>query len=188
MSIVTKFKHPRLVVAAMSLISFISQIKKRKYETVVEQLRYFDQNNLENQFTSQRRLIPRISIAGNFKSNDYEIELISYSGFLFFEIPYIHPKEYETIRKTLMTNPYVFASFRNVIGCGICFIIKSGEPQEKHKEVFRRCYKYFSKILNTKRISQDGRDLDHLVLMSSDEKTHLNVAAISFRFNSTRRY
>ena len=78
MSIVTMFKHPRMVVAAMPLISFISQIKKRKYEDIVEQLRYYDQNNYESQFASQRRLIPRISIAGNFKSNDFEIELISY--------------------------------------------------------------------------------------------------------------
>ena len=188
MSIVTKFKHPKLVVAAMPLISFIGQIKRRKYEIVVDKLRYYDQNNLETQFTSQRRLIPRISIAGNFKSNDYEIELISYSGFLFFEIPYIHPKEYEIVRKILITNPYVFACFRNVMGCGLCFIIKSVEGQEKHKEVFRRSHKYFSKKLNTKRISQDGRDLEYLVLMSSDEKAHLNIAAIPFHFDTRRRF
>lgn len=188
MSIVTKFKHPKLVLSAMPLISFIGQIKNRKYETEVEQLRYYDQHNFETQFTMQRRLIPRISIAGNFKSNDYELELISYSGFLFFEIPYIHPKEYEPIRKTLMTNPYVFACFRNVMGCGICFIIKSAEGQEKHKEVFRRCHKYFSKKLNTKRISQDGRDIDYLVLMSSDKDAHLNIAAIPFHFNARKRF
>ncbi|MDG1432660.1 MAG: BT4734/BF3469 family protein [Saprospiraceae bacterium] len=188
MSIVTKFKHPKMVVAAMPLISFISQIKCRKYETIVDQLRYYDQHNYESQFASQRRMIPRISIAGNFKSNDYDIELINYSHFLFFEIPYIHPKEFKSIRKELMSNPYVFASFRNVMGSGICFIIKSAEGQEHHKEVFRRCYKYFSKKLNTKRISKDGRDLDHLVLMSSDEKAHLNIAAIPFHFDTRRRF
>lgn len=188
MSIVTLFKHPKMVVAAMPLISFISQIKSRKYETIVDQLRYYDQHNYESQFASQRRMIPRISIAGNFKSNDFEIELISYSGFLVFEIPYLHPREFETTRKSLMTNPYVFASFRNVMGCGICFIIKSVEGQEKHKEVFRRCHKYFSKKLNTKRISKDGRDLEHLVLMSSDKKAHLNIAAIPFHFDTRRRF
>jgi len=188
MSIVTKFKHPKMVLAAMPLISFIGQIKNRKYETIVEKLRYYDLHNYDSQFASQRRLIPRISIAGNFKSNDFEIELISYSRFLFFEIPYIHPKEFETTRKALMSNPYVFASFRNVMGCGICFIIKSAEGQEQHKEVFRRCHKYFSRKLNTKRISKDGRDLDHLVLMSSDEKAHLNIAAIPFHFKTDRRF
>jgi len=153
MSIVTKFKYPRLVIASMPLISFISQIKKCKYEPVVEQLRYYDLHNYDSQFAAQRRLIPRISIAGNFKSNDFEIELISYSGFLFYEIPYLHPKEFDATRKALMSNPYVFASFRNVMGCGLCFIIKSVEGQKKHKEVFRRCHKYFSRKLNTKRIS-----------------------------------
>ena len=188
MSIVTKFKHPRLVVAAMPLISFISQIKKRKYEDIVEQLRYYDQHNYESQYAMQRRMIPRISIAGNFKSNDHEIELISYSGFIFFEIAYLHPKEFETVRKHLMECPYVFSSFRNVMGCGICFIIKSEVGKEHHRSVFRIAYKYFARKLGTKRISKDGRDLDHLVLMSSDEKAHLNVACIPFSIKTRLRY
>lgn len=188
MSIVTQFKYNKLVVCAKPLITFISQIKSEKYEKEIEQLRYYDQNNFEAQYTSQRRMIPRISIAGNFKSDMYSMEMISYSGFLFFEIPYIHPKEYETKRQSLITNPYVFAAFRNAMGCGICFIIKSAEAKKKHKEVFRRCYKYFSRKLDTKRISQDGRDLDHLVLMSSDKDAHLNIASIPFHFNARKRF
>lgn len=74
MSIVTKFKHPKMVVAAMPLISFISQIKCRKYETIVDQLRYYDQHNYESQFASQRRMIPRISIAGKCGEGNMETE------------------------------------------------------------------------------------------------------------------
>ena len=188
MSIVTLFKHPKMVVAALPLISFISQIKKERYKTLVEKLRYYDEHNYDTQFTSQRRLIPRISIAGNFRSNDHEIKLISYSGFLFFEIPYLHPNEYDLMRHALMMNPYIFASFKNVMGCGICFVIKSVEGIEKHNDIFRRAHKYFSKKLGTKRISQDGRDLDHLILMSSDAEAHLNIAAVPFHFNMRRRF
>jgi len=188
MSIVTMFKHPKMIVAAKPLITFISQIITKRYEEVVEQLRYYDDKNLETQFLQQRRHIPRISIAANFKSSDYEIEMISYSGFVFFEIPYLHPKKYDAVKLLLKSNPYVFASFRNVMGCGICFIIKSVEGKDKHKQVFRRCHKYFSRKLGTKRITKDGRDLDHLVLMSSDEKAHLNIAAIPFHFDTRRRF
>ena len=167
----------------MPLINFISHIQSGKYKELVERLReIYVQDNLNTVFDVQRRVIPRLSIAGNFKSDNFNLELISYSQFLFFEIQYLHPREYENVLAVLRTNPYVFAYFRNAIGYGICFIVKTDTAVENHRTVFRKAHRYFSSKLNTNRISKEGEDIHHLCLMSYDADAHINFAAIPMQY------
>ena len=145
MSIVTLFGYPKRVVSVLPLITFISQIKRGKYEDMIERFRDMHLRELDTLIDSQRRMIPKFSIAGNFKVENRQLEIINYSGYLFFEIKYLHPREYENAKSFLMRCPYVFACFKNSMGNGICFILKSEEGIESHSKVFRRAYRYFEK-------------------------------------------
>jgi len=188
MSIVTLFGYPKRVVSVLPLITFISQIKRGKYEDMIERFRDMHLRELDTLIDSQRRMIPKFSIAGNFKVENRQLEIIDYSGYLFFEIKYLHPREYESTRSFLVRCPYVFACFKNTMGHGICFILKSEEKIESHSKVFRRAYRYFEKKLGTKRLSKEGGDLQHLCLMSFDPKTHVNIASISFPLRARIKY
>ena len=188
MSIVTLFGYPKRVVSVQPLLTFISKIKRGNYEDMVERFRDMHMRELDSMIESQRRQIPKFSIAGNFKSDAHHLELISYSGYLFFEIKYLHPKEYEYVRSLLYRNPYVFASFRNTLGHGICFILRSEEGIESHIKIFRRAYRYFEKKLGTKRLSKAGEDIQHLCTMSFDLKTQVNIASIPFPSRAQIKY
>ncbi len=188
MSLVTLFGYPKRVVSVLPLITFISQIKRGKYEDTIERLRDMHLRELDSLIDSQTRMIPKFSIAGNFKIENRQLEIINYSGYLFFEIKYLHPREYENAKSFLMRCPYVFACFKNTIGHGICFILKSEEEIESHSKVFRRAYRYFEKKLGTKRLSKEGGDLQHLCMMSFDPKAQVNIASISFPLRAHLKY
>ena len=89
MSIVTLFGYPKRVVSVLPLITFISQIKRGKYEDMIERFRDMHLRELDTLIDSQRRMIPKFSIAGNFKIENRQLEIINYSGYLFFEIKYL---------------------------------------------------------------------------------------------------
>jgi hypothetical protein len=188
MSIVTLFGYPKRVISAQPLLTFISKIKRGYYEDIVERFRDMHLRELDTLIEPQRRQIPRFSIAGNFKLETHQLKLINYSGYLFFEIKYLHPKEYEHVRSLLYRNPYVFASFKNVMGHGICFILRSEEGIESHVKIFRRAYRYFEKKLGTKRLSKAGEDIQHLCTMSCDTKAHVNIASIPFPLRAQIKY
>ena len=188
MSIVTLFHYPKKVVAAKPLISFISDIKKGKHEFSVERMRDMYLRELDTQFDLERRQLPKFSIAGNFKSDNHHLELITYSGYLFFEIKYLRPRDLEYVNSLLRRNPYVFASFKNTLGQGICWILKTEVEIENHAKIFRRAYRYFEKKLNRKRISKEGLEIQHLCQMSFDPKTHVNIACIPFPLRGHIKY
>ena len=188
MSIVTLFGYPKRVVSAQPLLTFISKIKRGNYEDMVERFRDMHLRELDTLIEPQRRQIPKFSIAGNFKLDAHHLKLINYSGYLFFEIKYLHPKEYEYVRSLLFRNPYVFASFKNVMGHGICFILRSEEEIESHAKIFQRAYRYFEKKLGTKRLSKAGEDIQHLCTMSYDLKAHINIASIPFPLRAQIKY
>lgn len=188
MSIVTLFGYPKRVLSAQPLLTFIGKIKRGNYEDVVERFRDMHLRELDSLIASQRRQIPKFSIAGNFKPDAQHLALIDYSGYLFFEIKYLHPKEYENVRSLLYRNPYVLASFKNTLGHGICFILKSEEGIESHAKIFRRAYRYFEKKLGTKRLSKAGEDITHLCMISFDLKAHINIASIPFPLRTQIKY
>lgn len=188
MSIVTLFQYPKKVVSVQPLITFIGRIKRGKYQGMVERLRDMYHRELDTLFDSQRRMIPKFSIAGNFKSDNFNLELISYSRYLFFEIGYLNYKEREFAEQWLKRNPYVFASFKNALGHGICFIVKTDGELDDHPKVFKRAHRYFSKKLKTKRLSKDGDNIQHLCMMSYDPDAHLNLASIPFPLRAHIKY
>jgi hypothetical protein len=188
MSRVTLFGYPKRVISVQPLLTFISKIKRGNYEDIIERFRDMHFRELDTLLESQRRQIPKFSIAGNFKSDSHHLKLINYSGYLFFEIKYLHPKEYENVRSLLYRNPYVFASFKNTLGHGICFILKSEEGIESHTKIFRRAYGYFENKLGTKRLSKAGEDLQHLCTMSFDLRAQVNIASIPFPLRAQIKY
>lgn len=188
MSIVTLFQYPKKVISSQPLITFISRIKRGNYEDMIDRYRDMYHRKLDTIFDSQRRQIPRFSIAGNFKSDNYNLKLISYSQYLFFEITYLHPRDFEYVRIMLQKNPYVFASFKNALGHGICFIVKTDTDLENHSKAFNRAHRYFSKKLKTKRLSKDGDNIQHLCLVSHDPDLQLNIACIPFPLRAQIKY
>ena len=82
---------------------------------------------LDTMFDQQKRQIPRMSIAGNFKIEGDKLELVSYSGFLYFELVYLRPDRMREVRALLEENPYVFACFKNTLAFGVCFIVRTEE-------------------------------------------------------------
>ncbi len=188
MSMVTLFGYPKRIVSVLPLITFISQIKRGKYEDMVERFRDMHLRELDTLLEPQSRMIPKFTIAGNFKIEHQQLEMITYSHYLFFEIKYLHPREYENAKSFLVRSPYVFAVFRNTLGHGICFILRSEKEMEFHAQIFRRAYRYFEKKLGTKRLSKEGGDLQHFCLMSFDSKAHINIACIPFPLRGSIKY
>ena len=132
--------------------SIIGRIKKGKYTDSVDRLRDMYHRNLDTLFDIQKRQIPVFTIAGNF---DEQMNLISYSGYLFFEIKYLRPDKMKDVRALLEKNPYIFALFKNTLGLGLCFIVRAEVLRAHHEKIFNKAHKYFEKSLGIDRIRKD---------------------------------
>ena len=143
---------------------------------------------LDTMFDQQKRQIPHFSVAGNFKIQDNKLELVSYSGFLFFEIIYLRLERIREVRAMLEENPYVFACFKNTLAFGVCFVVRTEVDQWLHPNIYSRAHSYFSKILGVRRLQKSGKNIEHLCMMSYDTQAKVNPASIPFPYYGTPKY
>ena len=182
MSVVTLFQNRDDIVVSKPLITFVSQIKKGNYADSVDRLRDMYHRRLDTMFDQQKRQIPRMSIAGNFKMEGDKLELVSYSGFLYFELVYLKPDRMREVRAVLEGNPYVFACFKNTLAFGVCFIVRTEVGQWLHPIIFKKAHDYFSKVLKVRRLQKSGKRIQYLCMMSYDTQARVNPASLPFPY------
>ena len=108
------------------------------------------------------------------------MELVSYSGYVFLEIPYLTLADRVLFRLMTREDPYVFACFKNTIGFGLVLMVKVDCEVEEHRRAFYQLKQYFKAAFGTDRIAANGEDYKALCLMSYDVDLYLNLEAKVF--------
>ena len=180
MSIITMFDYFKQPIASYPLINILYQIRSQKYRKAVMNLRNAFIEDLDAAFDNQKRALFRFSVSGHFKMIKDQLDLISYSGFMILEIPYINKPDLKSVKQKLSKDPYIYACFENALGIGLVFIIKSSVGIDKHAEVFQRAKRYYTHQTGVKRFSSNGESIEHNCMMTIDEKIHINLEAIPF--------
>jgi len=184
MPIITIFDYFKRPLVSMPLINVMHQIKTGKYDKIVRQLRTFSRKDLDAEFDAQKRLMLRFSVSGNLEMGEERLHLISYSGFLLMEIPYLSTKDLQSVKEVLMNDKHVSACFINALGNGLVFIVKTKTKEEIHKEVYCQTLLYYKQLTGVNNFGSDGGEIDHSCMVSSDEDIYINLAAVAFPKNS----
>jgi len=180
MSVVTLVKYYQQPEASKPLVTFLTQIQQGTYADKVERLRDMYKRGLETQFDEQKRRIPWFCISANFKVADGQRKLITYSGHVVLEMPYLNDRDKRSVKELLIQNENVLAFFDSALGLGLCVVVKVATGPEEHELTFERVRKYFVRLTGVQRISELGKDLFHTVQLSFDEEMYLNVEAKAF--------
>ncbi len=181
MGITTIFDYYKTPVSKVPLLTALLYIKNGKFKKFVDALRRYYMRDLDADFTLQKRLMPRISVSGNFVLKDEKLKLVSYSHCIALEILYLNEKDLLSVKKQLSKDPFVTACFRNVLGIGLVIIVKTETGLTQHREVFKRLVKYFEDLTGVRRFATLGDALDHTILISADAEMYLNWEAAAFQ-------
>ena len=180
MSIITLFNYFKRPETHLPLVNVLHQIKSGKYRRLIQDYRKYYALDLGSNYDSQKKVIPKFSVSGNFRIKDDQLTLISYSGNLLLEIPYLNESDIKTVKMLLVEDVFVAGCFENALGTGLVFIVPSDAQMHDHKQVFRCAVKYFQSLTGVKRFASDGEDIDHTVMVSLDEHTYIANNAARF--------
>ena len=180
MSIITIFNYFKKPIQYLPLINVLHQIKTGGYFDQIKKLRKYYVEDSGMYYDNQVKVIPRFSVSGNFRRENGQLKLISYSGNLLLEIPYLNASDLKTVRILLSDDPFVLACFENALGTGLVFIVISNSKIEEHPLMFRHAVKYYQKLTGIKRFSNDGESHEHTVIVSQDAHTYIAKEAVPF--------
>lgn len=180
MPIITVFDYFKRPVQYIPLVNVLHQIKTAIYFKQIKQLREYYTQDSGTHYDNQVKLIPRFSVSGNFRIDEDKLKLISYSGNLLLEIPYLNTRDLKTVRMLLTNDPFVLACFENALGTGLVFIVNSKSKIGEHPLVFRSAIKYYQNLTGIKRFSNDGISYEHTVMVSQDAHTYIAKEAVPF--------
>ena len=131
-------------------------------------------------YDNQLKIIPRFSVSGNFRVVEDQLKLISYSGNLLLEIPYLNIRDLKAVKLLLSNDPYVLTCFENALGTGLVFIVNSKSKKEEHAMMFSYVIKYYQNLTGIKRFSNNGISHEHTVMVSQDAYTYIAKDAVPF--------
>lgn len=180
MSVITLFDYFKRPKSCLPLLNILHQIKNGKYKRKIENLRKFYEENIGSEYDQQQKIIPRFSVAGNFRMEEEQLEMVSYSGNLLVEIPYLNLRDLKTVKMLLANDPCVMACFENALGNGLVFIVRSNGTVEEHQLMFRLAVKYYKKLTGVTHFSSEGKNLSHTCMVSLDEHTYISLESESF--------
>jgi len=180
MSIVTFFNYFKRPKSCLPLINILQQIKTGKYKRKIENLRKYHENDMGDDYDQQKKLIPFFSVAGNFKTKNERIEMISYSGNLLLEIPYLNQRDLKTVKMLLASDPYVMTCFENALGNGLVFIVRSNGVADEHELLFKLAVKYYKSMTGVRNFLSEGKSIFHTCMVSLDEHAYIGIETKSF--------
>ena len=184
MSVVTLFNYFKRPKSCLPLINVLHQIKTGKYRRKIEQLRKYYDEDLGSEYDAQKRVIPRFSVSANFRLVDEQLKVVSYSGNLLLEIPYLNERDMKAVKMLLANDPYVMAFFENALGNGLVFIVRSDGKIAEHQQLFTKALKYYQFLTGINRISTLGQRIEHTCMVSLDEHVYLRLDAAPFSSRS----
>jgi hypothetical protein len=180
MSIVTFFSYFKRPKSCLPLLNILQQIKTGKYKSKIENLRKYYENDMGDDYDQQKKVIPLFSVAGNFRTENEQLKMISYSGNLLLEIPYLDGHDLKTVKMLVANDPYVIACFENALGDGLVFIVQSNGVAEEHESLFRLAVKYYKSLTGVRNFSSEGKSFIHTCMVSLDEHAYIAMKAKSF--------
>jgi hypothetical protein len=180
MSVITIFDYFKRVKSCLPLVTIFMQIKTGKYKSKIENLRRFCEEDVGDTYDQQKKVVPLFSVAGNFKTINEKLEMISYSGNLLLEIPYLNERDLKTVKMLVANDPYVMACFESALGNGLVFIIRSNGVVEEHEVMFKLALKYYKSLTGVNHFSMEGKSIRHICMVSLDEHAYIGMEAKSF--------
>jgi len=180
MSVITLFNYYQRPKRMIPLLNILNQIKTGKYRYLIERLRYSHEHDPGDEFNSLTRIIPKFSVSGNFIIAKEKERIVSYSGNLLLEIPYLNRRDLESVKSQLKDDPYVMACFVNALDCGLVIIIRSDGPKEKHRLYYKLALNYYRNLTGVKEFSERGIRMNHCCMVSLDEDAFIGLGAIPF--------
>ena len=136
--------------------------------------KYYDEDT-GTEYDAQKKVIPQFSVAGNFRMVNEQLKMISYSGNLLLEIPYLNERDLKTVKMLVANDPFVMACFENALGNGLVFIVKSYGVVEEHGELFRLAVRYYKSLTGVNHFSVEGKSISHTCMVSLDEHTYIGL-------------
>ena len=129
---------------------------------------------------SLTRVIPRFSVAGNFVMKRERLEMVSYSGNLLLEIPYMNERDMKDVKSLLRKDPFVLACFENALKCGLVILVNGNSTPERHHINFKLAVKYYEKLTGAKFLGLSGKWKTATCMVSMDEDIYIAVGGRSF--------
>ena len=75
MSVITIFNYFKRPQSCLPLVNVLMQIKNGKYRRKIESLRRYHEENRDDDYERQKKVIPLFSVAGNFKTEDEQLQM-----------------------------------------------------------------------------------------------------------------
>ncbi len=180
MSVITIFNYFKRPKSCLPLVNILLQIKTGKYKRKIENLRKYHEEDMGDDYDQQKKVIPFFSVAGNFRTENEELKMISYSGNLLLEIPYLNQRDLKTVKMLVANDSYVMSCFENALGNGLVFIVRSNGVVEEHQALFRLALKYYKSLTGVRHFSSEGKSIIHTCMVSLDEHAYIGMEAKSF--------
>ena len=180
MSIVSIFEYYQKPSTSRSLYQILKQIKAGHFAEWIDELRYYYEEDLDAHFRNHKMTTPSFSVAGNFKLYKGEKQMISYSGHVVLEIPFLPEEDMLSIRKLIKEDPHIVAFFTNALGTGLNIILKTGTTLASHGKAFYHIKRNYEAVIGVNNISIEGASVEHLTMISFDPKCHINYEAVAF--------
>ena len=162
----------------LPLYNILNQIKTEKYKGIIKKLRNAHQKDTGGEFDSLARVISRFSVSGNFILKDNKMKMVSYSGNLILEIPYLNDQDMQSVKFILRKDPYVITFFENALKNGLVILVCSDGKLKEHQKNFQLAVKYYQAITGVKRFSSRGILADYTCMISSDKDAYLSLIHI----------
>ena len=179
MSIITIFNYYNDPKSMLPLYNILNQIKTGKHRYLIGRLRSCYEDDPGGEFDSLVRIIPRFSVAGNFTMKRDKLKMISYSGNLLLEIPYLNDRDRKSVKKLLMKDPFVMACFENALKSGLVILVHGNGRSERHQTNYRAAVRYYKNLTGAKFFALGGMRFDHTCMVSLDEDIYIAVGADS---------
>ena len=132
------------------------------------------------EYDSLVQIIPRFSVSGNFTLEKEKMRMVSYSGNLLLEIPYINHKDRESVKDLLIEDPYVLACFENALQSGLIIIVRGNGKPEVHSFRFKLAVEYYKKLTGAKIFSLAGMRAKHTCMVSMDKDIYIGLESVPF--------
>ncbi len=180
MSIITIFNYYGRPKKVLPLYNLLNQIKTGKYRYLVNRLRSCYEDDPDDEFNSLKRVLPSFSVAGNFALKRDRFKMVSYSGNLLLEIPYLNARDRNSVKELLKKDPYVIACFENALKTGLVILVHGTGIPEMHAANFKWAVRYYKRLTGAKVFSSEGKRVKATCMVSLDEDIYIAVGVDSF--------
>ena len=180
MTIVTLFNYSNEPQNMLPLYNILNHIKTGKYKRIIEKLRSCYREDTGGEFDSLVRVIPRFSVSGNFILRKEKMNMVSYSGNLFLEIPYLNDQDMQSVKFILRKDPYVIAFFENALKNGLVILVCSDGKVKQHQANFQLAVRYYQAITGVKNFSSSGILAEATCMISFDEEAYVGLETLPF--------